>query len=434
MSKKEKNIPELRFPEFESEQEWNYYGLGEIAEIVRGGSPRPIQEYLTTDENGLNWLKIADVPSDAKYISSTKERVIRDAINSTREVHPGDLILSNSMSFGRPYILNIKTCIHDGWIAIRKISHITFEDYLYYYISSEISQNYFNVNAAGAAVKNLNAEIIKLLPIYLPKNKDEQQKIASTLSSLDELIAAHSDKLEALKDHKKGLMQNLLPQEGETVPKVRFPEFEKDGEWKNKTLIDTADKKVKWCFTGGPFGSNLKASDYEESGIRIIQLQNIGDGEFIDDNKIYTSIEKADELLSCNIYAGDIILSKMGDPVGRACIIPDSLERCVMASDGIRLVIDEEKFSKYFIYSLINSKRIRKAIEKRATGSTRKRIGLDTLRGIELLVPKQFEEQQKIASCLSAVDELISAQIEKIEQLQQHKKGLMQGLFPKVSE
>ena len=122
----------------------------------------------------------------------------------------------------------------------------------------------------------------------------------------------------------------------------------------------------------------------------------------------------------------------MGDPVGRACIIPNNLERCVMASDGIRLVVDENKFSKYFIYSLLNSKRIRKTIQSKSTGSTRKRIGLNPLRETELIVPKDLKEQQKIASCLSAVDELITAQQEKIDELQQHKKGLMQGLFPKI--
>jgi type I restriction enzyme S subunit len=134
MSKK-KPIPELRFPDFENEGEWQYEELGKISEIVRGGSPRPIQDFLTTNDDSLNWLKIADVPSDSKYITETKEKVIKEALNSTREVSPGDLILSNSMSFGRPYILKIKTCIHDGWIAIRKISNITFEDYLYYFIS-----------------------------------------------------------------------------------------------------------------------------------------------------------------------------------------------------------------------------------------------------------------------------------------------------------
>ncbi|MCK9638456.1 MAG: restriction endonuclease subunit S [Prolixibacteraceae bacterium] len=218
------------------------------------------------------------------------------------------------------------------------------------------------------------------------------------------------------------------------IPELRFPEFVKDGEWVEKVLIDTADKKVKWSFTGGPFGSNLMASDYTANGIRIIQLQNIGDGEFMDKYKIYTSEEKANELLSCNIYSGEIILSKMGDPVGRACIIPDNLIRCVMASDGIRLVVDEKKCSKYFIYSLINSKQIREAIEKKATGSTRKRIGLDELREIELIIPRELNEQQKIASCLSSLDEVIAAHSQKLEALKTHKKGLMQNLFPQEGE
>ena len=123
------------------------------------------------------------------------------------------------------------------------------------------------------------------------------------------------------------------------VPKLRFPEFRDTGEWKEKKLIDTAAIGIKWSFIGGPFGSNLKSSDYVDDGIRIIQLQNIGDAEFHNDYKIYTSEEKADELLSNNIYPGDIILSKMGDPVGRACLIPDEHNRYVMCSDGIRLVI-----------------------------------------------------------------------------------------------
>jgi len=271
------------------------------------------------------------------------------------------------------------------------------------------------------------------LSVPIPK-PTEQQKIADCLSSLDDVITAESQKLELLKDHKKGLLQNLFPQAGSAVPKFRFKEFENSGEWVVCDLLDTTNKDIKWSFTGGPFGSNLKAEHYTSTGIRIIQLQNIGDGEFIDDYKIYASAEKANELLSCNIYSGEIILSKMGDPVGRACIIPNHLERCIMASDGIRLVIDEKRFSKYFVYALINSKQIREAIERKSTGSTRKRIGLDELKKIKLPKPLKIEEQQRIASCLSSLDDLITAQNQKLEALQLHKKGLLQGLFPTLSE
>lgn len=427
-------IPELRFPEFVKERLWKDKMLGDddVSRILRGGSPRPITEYLTNSNEGLNWLKIGDVDKQSKYVLSTEDKVHPSALPKTREVLPGDLIMSNSMSFGRPYILKIQTCIHDGWIAVTEINEKIDTDFLYYLILSDRSQRYFVDSAAGGGIKNLNAEIIKKLPIAVPPILDEQQKIAVCLSSLDNLIEAHNQKLDALKDHKKGLMQNLFPQNDEKVPRLRFPEFVNDGEWKKKQLIDTADTNTKWSFTGGPFGSNLKANDYTIEGFRIIQLQNIGDGEFNDESKIFTSKEKADELLSCNIYAGDIIISKMGDPVGRACIIPDNLTRCVMASDGIRLVVDENNYSKYFIYTLINSTNIRESIERKSTGSTRKRIGLDVLRSIVLLLPKKCKEQEKIAACFQALDESIKAESQKIEKLKVHKKGLMQGLFVNV--
>lgn len=208
--------PRLRFPEFEGAGDWEEKKLGDISQVVRGGSPRPIDDFMTTDIDGLNWLKIGDVSSDAKYITGTKERVIASALKKTRQISPSDLILSNSMSFGRPYISNIKTCIHDGWIAITKINKDIDKDYLYYVILSEQSQSYFAVNAAGAVVQNLNADIIKLLPVKHP-NLPEQSRIADCLSSLDSLISAQADKIAKLKTFKRALMQQLFPGPDELI-------------------------------------------------------------------------------------------------------------------------------------------------------------------------------------------------------------------------
>ncbi|WP_157048561.1 restriction endonuclease subunit S domain-containing protein [Verminephrobacter eiseniae] len=127
-------VPKLRFPEFRDTGKWKEKKLGDFSQILRGSSPRPIDEYMTSDFNGLNWLKIGDVAQDSKYVVLTKERVLATALSKTREVNPGDLIMSNSMSFGRPYILKIKTCIHDGWIAVAKIDEQVSKDYLYYLI------------------------------------------------------------------------------------------------------------------------------------------------------------------------------------------------------------------------------------------------------------------------------------------------------------
>ncbi len=203
-----KNVPKLRFKEFSGG--YNIDKLGDLSVILRGGSPRPIDKYITKNPNGLNWLKIGDVDKNAKYITKTNEKVIKDALSKTRVVNPSDFIMSNSMSFGRPYILKIKSCIHDGWIAITDINSNILHDYLYYFILSEPSQTYFINQSAGSGVKNLNISIINTLKINYP-TLPEQQKIADCLSSLDELINLQEQKLENLKKHKQGLMQQLFP-------------------------------------------------------------------------------------------------------------------------------------------------------------------------------------------------------------------------------
>lgn len=222
-------------------------------------------------------------------------------------------------------------------------------------------------------------------------------------------------------------------QQIELTPKFRFPDFINKKGWIEHQLIDVANKDVKWSFIGGPFGSNLKSSDYVSSGVRIIQLQNIGDGVFNNDYKIYTSKEKADELLANNIYPGEIILSKMGDPVGRACLIPENHDRYVMCSDGIRLVVDEDSHNKYFIYSLINESQFRATIERASTGSTRKRIGLEQLKKLPMFLPTNAE-QKKVSDCLSSIDRIIRAQTQKLEVYKNHKKGLLQNLIPSIGE
>lgn len=199
-------------------------------------------------------------------------------------------------------------------------------------------------------------------------------------------------------------------------------------DWEEYELEKVVDKKIKWSLTGGPFGSNLKAEDYTSDGVRIIQLQNIGDGIFLDDYKIYTSEKKANELISCNIYPGEIILSKMGDPVARGCFIPNSQERFLMASDGIRIVPDRSNFNDYYLLSFINHDIFRKQAIKASTGSTRQRIGLEDLKGLVILAPP-LQEQTAMANLLSTWDKAIQTTTGLIAQKEQRKKWLMQQLL-----
>jgi len=129
---KTKLSPKLRFPEFRKAEEWEQNCLNELSNVVRGGSPRPIDAFITNDPNGLNWLKIGDVSKESKYVLQTEQKVLQTARSKTREIVPGDFILSNSMSFGRPYLSKIHTCIHDGWIAVTEISKTLNHDFLYY--------------------------------------------------------------------------------------------------------------------------------------------------------------------------------------------------------------------------------------------------------------------------------------------------------------
>ncbi|WP_291727855.1 restriction endonuclease subunit S [Bernardetia sp.] len=420
-----KNIPKLRFPEFQNDGKWKKRKFHKVGEFIGGGTPSTSNpEYW----NGtIQWYTPTEVKNGVLKPSLRTITKLGLKKSSAKLLPIGTILITTRATIGDVAITEKECTTNQGFQSLVVNDTEVNVFWLYWIVKFK---NELIKRCSGSTFKEIGKTEIKSIPTLSPPKKEEQKKIASCLLSLDELITAHTEKLALLEEHKKGLMQNLFPKEGEKVPAYRFPQFRNDGEWEEKKLGDVADKEVRWSFTGGPFGSNLKAEDYTKEGIRIIQLQNIGDGEFQDSYKIYTSESKANELISCNIYAGEIILSKMGDPVGRACIIPENLERCVMASDGIRLVVDEEKYSKYFIFSLINSQKIRQAIESKATGSTRKRIGLNELRETELLLPKSEKEQKKIASCLSSLDELITKQSKKIESLQQHKKGLMQGLFP----
>ena len=159
--------------------------LGDIMQIVRGASPRPIQKYLTTDENGVNWIKIGDVSPNDKFIIKTNERITFEGAMKSRYLHPGAFVLSNSMSFGRPYILKIDGCIHDGWIAISGYEDHVTSGYLYEILNSEMTQRYWRQKANnGGAMSNLNTDIVKDTPIPVP-SFDEQKHIVEILDQFE---------------------------------------------------------------------------------------------------------------------------------------------------------------------------------------------------------------------------------------------------------
>ena len=165
---------------FELPKLWKYIRLSDVISVARGGSPRPIQDYLTTDNDGINWIKIGDTSINSKYIVSCKEKIKKSGLNKTRYVNKGDFLLTNSMSFGHPYILEIDGCIHDGWLVLSDLFNAYDKDYLYYLLSSPYVYKAFCSTVGGSVVKNLNSDKVSntIVPI-LPFN--EQKKIADKL-------------------------------------------------------------------------------------------------------------------------------------------------------------------------------------------------------------------------------------------------------------
>lgn len=168
-------------------QEIKWMKMSEVMSISRGASPRPIQNYLTDADDGIPWIKIGDVSPSSKYISSTKEKIKKEGATKSRYLKKGDFILSNSMSFGRPYILNIDGCIHDGWISMYGFEEHLDQDYLYYVLRSESVQTFWTAKAnSGGAVSNLNSDIVRKTLIPIPPMA-EQKRIASILDRFDTL-------------------------------------------------------------------------------------------------------------------------------------------------------------------------------------------------------------------------------------------------------
>ena len=186
--KEGEDVPEIRFEGFTDP--WEQRKAGDRLVVLRGGSPRPIESYITSDPSGVNWIKIGDVEPGSMYITRTSERIRREGVSKSREVFAGDLLLSNSMSFGRPYILQVNGCIHDGWLLIRDAEGRFDTIFLQQMLSTPSMARQYKALAAGGVVNNLNSELVQSATIAFP-GKAEQIKIGALFQKLDSLIALH---------------------------------------------------------------------------------------------------------------------------------------------------------------------------------------------------------------------------------------------------
>lgn len=397
MNKKNKLIPVLRFPEFKNEGEWEEKTIDETCTILNN-QRKPLSSEKREKGEFPYYGASGIIDYVKEYIFNERLLLVGEdgakwgAYEKTAFIVDGKYWINN-----HAHVLKPKTIV-DAFL----------ENYL---VKLDLTPF-----ITGAAPPKLTLGKLKSILFPVPKDKKEQQKIASCLSSLDELIAAHSQKLELLKDHKKGLMQNLFPQQGEKVPKLRFKEFEKDGEWVEKKLGQIGD------FIGG--------------GTPDTSIQEYWEGEIlwytpteVKNNKLRSSIRKITEQglknSSAKLLPKGTILITSRATIGDVAITE---KECTTNQGFQSLIVNNSEVNTFWFYWILQNK---KELIKRASGSTFQEIRKNEITNIPTLSP-QKAEQQKIASCLSALDELITEQAKKIEQLKQHKKGLMQRLFPKI--
>ncbi|MGN8755307.1 restriction endonuclease subunit S [Blautia sp. HCP3S3_C4] len=322
---------------------WCWIKLGWIMGIERGGSPRPIKAYITEAEDGINWIKIGDVSKDGKYIEKTKEKIIPEGEKKSRHVYPGDFLLTNSMSFGRPYISKIDGCVHDGWLILRNTEELFDMDFLYHLLSSSYVYNQFSKKASGATVDNLNID--KVADAIIPLPPVEEQKIIvekveemmQYLETISKLQIMYSSDLEVLKSKIidagiQGKLTEQLPEDGTTeelleqiaeekkqlikekkikatkaLPEITEDEipFEIPSNWKWVRLGDIS------TFKGGfAYKSNLYV---KESMNQIIRLGNVKQNKLLlDARPAYISDELADETEDYRIKEKDILVTMTG--------------------------------------------------------------------------------------------------------------------------
>ena len=233
--KKSKPLPEITDEEnpFDIPESWKWVRFEDVFEIARGGSPRPIKQFLTESDDGINWIKIGDTDIGGKYIIHTKEKIIPEGLSKTRLVESGDLLLTNSMSYGRPYILKTRGAIHDGWLVLSPYLKQTDKEFFYYVISTAYIHNEFARSVSGGVVKNLNKDKVKKIIIPLPPLA-EQRRIVDKIEELQPDIDAYDKaqtKLRTIEQRfpdamKKSLLQYAI--EGKLVPQRKEEGTAKD--------------------------------------------------------------------------------------------------------------------------------------------------------------------------------------------------------------
>jgi len=392
--------------------EWREVKLEEFFEIVRGGSPRPIKQYLTDSPDGINWIKIGDAEEEDKFISKTKEKIIKDGIKKSRVVYPGDLLLTNSMTVGKAYISKIKGCIHDGWLLFHPRGDNLYPDYFYYLLNSHILREKFSKKARGGVVRNLNTSLVKSTKIPLPFRNGKPD--LETQKKIVEYIEANFSRIDSILEKKKKILAQLDELWGSTLENAFKP---REGEeWKEVKLKEVAEIIM---------GQSPPSSSYNKEGKGIMFLQgNKEFGELYPKPIMFTTDPK--KLSQKN----DILISVRA-PVGEVNIADK--EYCI--GRGLAAIRFKGE-PKYLFYLFLLTKEKIEELGKR--GTTFRAVTKNHLSKIKIPLlyrngKPNIERQKEIADCLDKVYEKIKSIKEKVQfqinQLDEMKGSILNEVF-----
>lgn len=371
------SVPNLRFREFN--EQLVYTSFGHVMKLYRGSSPRPIINYVTTDKSGLNWIKIGDMPSTGNRVFFCKERINKEGSKKSRAVYKGDIILSNSMSFGKPYILEIDGFIHDGWFVIRDYQNYIDKTYLCQLLSSDVVQNQYKSTAAGGVVKNISSDLVNSVKFHLPSIM-EQRKIARFLELIDQKIEVQIKIIEDYKVLKKKISKQVI---GSQKPNTHIYE----------------------CLENN--SSSSKESDFDE----------YTEGQF----PIYGANGVIKHINSYLIDIPSISIVKDGAGVGRTRFLYGKYT----VIGTLNYLTSKNGYDLLYLYYALDNLDFTKYI----VGSGIPHIYFKDYKHEMIYIPKDEKTINKIVRCLSSLDLLIHNEQNLLLYLTKQKEYLLNNMF-----
>ena len=355
---------------FEVPKSWEWIQIKDVCEVARGGSPRPIKDYLTNDPSGVNWIKIGDTTKDGKYIDSAKEKIKLEGVRKSRIVHKGDFLLTNSMSFGRPYILRIDGCIHDGWLVISPMSNSYQSDFLYYLLSSIFAYEQFSKVASGGVVTNLNSDKVADCFFPLPPYKEQiriVEEIEKWFALIDTLESAKEDLQTSISQAKSKILDlaihgKLVPQDPNDEPAIELLKRINPKFTPCDNAHDTNQLPDSWCWTTlgniGKWQSGATPSrlnkDYYNGNIPWLKTGDLTDGFIYDIPETIT--QKALEETSVKLNPkGSVLIAMYGATIGKIGIltIPSTTNQACCACSEYKGI-----YNMYLFYYLLSRRDI----------------------------------------------------------------------------